>query len=500
MRCFAISIVVLMLASRCEAITFEQLLESYGNLETVAGTGLIPDKAVSGWLPDMEGGLATDAELSRPHMTMADALGNLYIADKDAHAIRMVKPDGTIHTIAGTNFPGYSGDGPGVEIDLFAPNGLYTFPDGTTYILDLGNSLIRKWSPDGNVVTVVEDPSVISIGRGLWVSPDESLIYYSSGTEVRRWTEDSGVTVYASGFVALGNLAVDPADGELVVTDREGHGVYKVYENGTRDLIAGNESTTGGGSGFLATQTGLDEVRGIAFHPEGGYLLATHEGGQIWFVDDNERIHLLIDGDDKRGTHGGDGLPLTSPGKKISEARAVAFSTEGDIIVTENDAGFIRYVRANRAIGVSGDFNLDGLLDVEDINLLSIEVRNNTHKNSFDLNADSLVNDDDRQIWVDELKSTYFGDANLDGEFNSRDLVLIFQAGEFEDDVIGNSTWATGDWDGNSDFNSGDFVVAFQAGGYEVGQRAAAFSVPEPGMVTTVFLFLSLLISCRRLF
>ena len=109
------------------------------------------------------------------------------------------------------------------------------------------------------------------------------------------------------------------------------------------------------------------------------------------------------------------------------------------------------------------------------------------------------MNDDDRQIWVDELKSTYFGDANLDGEFNSRDLVLIFQAGEFEDEVIGNSTWATGDWDGNGDFNSGDFVVAFQAGGYEAGQRTA-LAVPEPGMVATVLFFLSLLVGCRRMF
>ena len=500
MRYLATSIVVLMFASRCEAITFAQLLASYDNLETVAGTGLIPDKAVSGWLPHMEGGLATDAELSRPHMTMSDADGNLYIADKDSHAVRMVKTDGTIHTIAGTNVPGFNGDGPGVEIDLYAPNGLYTFPDGTTYILDVGNSLIRKWSPDGNVVTVVEDPDTISIGRGLWVSPDESLIYYSSETEVRRWTESSGVTVYGSGFVGLGNLAVDPWDGELVVTDREGHGVYKVYEDGDRELIAGNESTNGGGPGFLATQTGLEEVRGIAFHPEGGYLLATHEGGQVWFVDDNNRIHLLIDGDDKRGTHGGDGLPLTSPGRKISEPRAVTFSTEGDIIVTENDAGFIRYVRANRAIGVPGDFNFNGLLDVEDIDLLSIEGRNNTHTKSFDLNADSLVNDDDRQIWVNELKFTYFGDADLDGEFNSRDLVLIFQAGEFEDGRTGNSTWVTGDWDGNGDFNSGDFVVAFQAGGYEAGQRESAVGVPEPGMFGTLLLFVSLLIGCRRSF
>ena len=83
----------------------------------------------------MEGGLALDAELSRPHMTMADVAGNLYIADKDAHAIRKVTTDGIIHTIAGTNTAGFNGDGLGIDVQLSAPNGLYTMPDGTKTIL-----------------------------------------------------------------------------------------------------------------------------------------------------------------------------------------------------------------------------------------------------------------------------------------------------------------------------------------------------------------------------
>ena len=55
------------------------------------------------------------------------------------------------------------------------------------------------------------------------------------------------------------------------------------------------------------------------------------------------------------------------------------------------------------------------------------------------MNADGLVNYADRDIWVNNLKGTFFGDATLDGEFDS-----------------------------------GDFVAAFNDGGYELGPRAAA--------------------------
>ena len=103
------------------------------------------------------------------------------------------------------------------------------------------------------------------------------------------------------------------------------------------------------------------------------------------------------------------------------------------------------------------------------------------HPPAYDLNSDNLVDARDREAWVQDLAGTYFGDANLNGEFNSHDLVAVFVAGEYEDTIDGNSTWATGDWDGDGDFRSGDRTLAFQSGGYEQGPRAAARSVPEPG-------------------
>jgi hypothetical protein len=67
------------------------------------------------------------------------------------------------------------------------------------------------------------------------------------------------------------------------------------------------------------------------------------------------------------------------------------------------------------------------------------------------------------------------GDATLDGLFSSADLVLVFQAGEYEDDISQNSDWGDGDWNGDGEFSTADLVAAFQDGSYEAGSRPAAF-------------------------
>jgi hypothetical protein len=130
--------------------------------------------------------------------------------------------------------------------------------------------------------------------------------------------------------------------------------------------------------------------------------------------------------------------------------------------------------------GAGCDFNGDGNCTNVDIDLLAAAIRAGTNDPQFDLNSDNLVNDADRDIWVRDLKKTWFGDVNLDGEFNSGDLVTAFQIGEYEDGIAGNSGWGEGDWTGDAEFTSGDFVLAFQDGGFEQGPRAAVSAVPEP--------------------
>jgi hypothetical protein len=98
----------------------------------------------------------------------------------------------------------------------------------------------------------------------------------------------------------------------------------------------------------------------------------------------------------------------------------------------------------------------------------------------FDLDDNGQVDVSDHRIWVRKIQPTWIGDANLDGDFDTSDLVSVFQASEYEDAVNNNSTWAEGDWNADGDFSSADIVVAFVDGGYEQGPRNTANAVPEP--------------------
>ena len=116
----------------------------------------------------------------------------------------------------------------------------------------------------------------------------------------------------------------------------------------------------------------------------------------------------------------------------------------------------------------------------------------------FDLDGDTQVDANDIAYWVRELGNSYIGDANLDGEFNSSDLVLVFNAGEYEDAVSGASIWYSGDWNGDGDFTTADLVFAFQDAGYEMGPRPALHAIPEPdcGGIACFFALVSMLRCC----
>ena len=114
-----------------------------------------------------------------------------------------------------------------------------------------------------------------------------------------------------------------------------------------------------------------------------------------------------------------------------------------------------------------------------------------------DLNDDGIINFDDRRIWVEVENNTYFGDSNFDGVFNSADLVAVFSANEYEDELLKNSTWETGDWNGDQEFNTSDLVLAFQENGYEQAPRPAAV-VPEPCSVLLLMMGALTFLANRR--
>ncbi len=117
----------------------------------------------------------------------------------------------------------------------------------------------------------------------------------------------------------------------------------------------------------------------------------------------------------------------------------------------------------------SGDFDGDGFVDAADIDLLCQAIRLSATEAVFDLNRDGALDSLDLDELIEQVLQTSYGDANLDGLFDSRDLVAIFQTGQYEDGIDDNSSWATGDWDCDGDFGTGDLVLAFQRGTYTTG-------------------------------
>ncbi|MCA9196531.1 MAG: hypothetical protein KDA87_03295, partial [Planctomycetales bacterium] len=117
----------------------------------------------------------------------------------------------------------------------------------------------------------------------------------------------------------------------------------------------------------------------------------------------------------------------------------------------------------------------------------------------FDLNDDGLIDRADISVWVNELSNTWLGDANLDGRLNSADLVLVFQAGKFEQDV--EALWHEGDWTGDLRFDSRDFIASFegcwegQSGG-DCGPRELT-TVPEPSRMNWAMVVAVLWLSRR---
>ncbi len=153
---------------------------------------------------------------------------------------------------------------------------------------------------------------------------------------------------------------------------------------------------------------------------------------------------------------------------------------------------------------VYGDFDGDRALTPNDVDLLTVATVSEEYDPIFDLNRDGLVDAEDRNTWVLDASGTFFGDANLDGEFNSSDLVNVLQTAEYEDEIALNSTWASGDWDGDLEFTTGDLVQALQSGGYEQGPRTTEVSVgaapiPEPACWTLIALGLIALVPLRRI-
>ena len=277
-------------------------------------------------------------------------------------------------------------------------------------------------------------------------------------------------------------------NGMLVVTQRRVGGGLEVWD--VSDPSSPSYLTRANASdfGLNAFSTGevfvLDEIAYVAWHQEGVQSLDL----------DNVRTSAVINRLGKFDTS-----PNTSPlSGFIGNTGLYVYDGHSRVLLSDSRWG-LYILDAAKTLPLAGDFDGNGRLTVEDLDALTNVVKSLSHADGFDLNGDNLVDGGDRVRWIFDLFGTTYGDSNLDGVFNSSDLIVVFQPAEYEDDIPNNSTWTTGDWNGDGDFSSSDIILAFQSGSYAENAVVATMTpVPEPeyvGPLLTVFLYCMLLLT-----
>ncbi|GAB3662668.1 hypothetical protein GCM10028791_37850 [Echinicola sediminis] len=220
-------------------------LDLDGNVSTILGTGG----------KGFQNGPVTTATLDYPWKSCVDKEGNIYIADRNNHAIRKIDANGNVSTLAGTGIAGYQ-DGPGNTAQFNQPLDVAVDDKGVVYVADNINHMIRRIDPDGKVSTVSGS------GKG----------HQDGALAEAQFSNPSGLD--------LDN------EGNIIVADRINHLIRKI------DLSTALVSTLAGSS--QGTRDGATEEAQF----NNPYGVAVGASGEVVVADlSNHKIRMIKDGE-----------------------------------------------------------------------------------------------------------------------------------------------------------------------------------------------------------
>ncbi|WP_274363586.1 stalk domain-containing protein [Paenibacillus thermotolerans] len=251
-----------------------------GQVTTYAGITLTLDDSglPEGTLVD---GTAKTSVFQKPAGLALDAKGNLYVADAGNHAIRKISANGRVTTIAGDGVLG-SQDGKGEKARLFGPQDVAVAEDGTIYVADTLNHLIRKIDTEGNVTTLnaASDRIVEVIPGAVETAGD----FKDGALSEAKFNEPTSIALDAKG-----NLYVSDSGNQLIR--------YVDLKAGTVSTVAGVVRDNMYESNALYAASGYAD--GIAEEAEFNYprgISLTKEGGLVIIDSLNHTVRYLLDG------------------------------------------------------------------------------------------------------------------------------------------------------------------------------------------------------------
>ena len=261
-----------------------------------------------------------------------DPSGNIYVTDEFKNRIVRVSADGSSNEVFAGSATGAQGfqNGNGTAALFSSPFSITVDGSGNLYVADFNNGAIRKITPSGdvsnwlqNVPAVGSSEEVCFAGSHLFLGLDNGLgfgsgfyditggtlakvnaaaqvsafalaadasgdIYYANdvnGTpQVVSLQQPGGAVIptFASGFVQVGTLAVDPTTSDLFVGDATNGALYQVTPDGV------NKTTIVGPGSGASVDGNLNQASFINIA-----ALTIDNNGVVYIVDNHNTIRKL---------------------------------------------------------------------------------------------------------------------------------------------------------------------------------------------------------------
>ena len=259
-------------------------------IRKISNAGIVSDFAGNGTIGGSADGVGSDAGLSQPRGVVADAAGNVFVADTFNSTIRKITPDGNVTTLAGGVATPGNVDGIGSAVRFFEPQAIAVDAEGTLFIADTGNRSVRKLSPSGVVTTLVGPDAGLGRIEGITVDL-AGTVYVSDAVShvIQKITSDGVVTDVAglrrtygradgagieARFSSPRGLAVDPS-GNVYVADTDNNSIRKIDPAGNVTTVAGTLTSVGTRVGTLPGS--LDHPNAIAMGAPGTLLIMNRD-------------------------------------------------------------------------------------------------------------------------------------------------------------------------------------------------------------------------------
>jgi sugar lactone lactonase YvrE len=274
---------------------------SAGTLATFAGTP-------SG-LGNVDG-TGSQARFNWPQNVVADATGNIYVADSNSHTIRKITANGVVTTLAGKAGTAGSVDGTGSSARFNTPHNAGLDSAGNLYISDSNNHTIRKVTPAGVVTTLAGKAGQSGSTNG---------------------------TGSAARFNYPSRGCVD-ASGNIFIADFGNYTVRKITQTGVVTTVAGKAGEAGSddGSGSSAR---FNQPMAVAMDQAGNLYVADIWNCTIRKISPAYMVTTIAGSAGEIGSNDGNG-----PDARFFDPSSVAVDSSGNLYVTDTHNFTIRKI------------------------------------------------------------------------------------------------------------------------------------------------------------